>query len=129
MRVQSRAIQRCGELVDEVEPARGNNQYSGDGRGDPTKLGRFAVAKEAGLSRDKTVTALRVARVPKDQFEQLVKPPIPTASPGRSTNTAAMPPKASARWRLPSGRTCRSASKRQMPQVRYLKPMLPNNSV
>jgi hypothetical protein len=35
--------------------------------------GRFATAQEAGLSRHQTVTALRVARIPADEFEQAVE--------------------------------------------------------
>lgn len=72
MRIQARAIDRCGEMLHEIEPSKGGrpSETSGD---TPTSLGRFATAKEAGLSRDQTVTALRVNSVPRDQFEQMVE--------------------------------------------------------
>ena len=66
MRIRARAIRRCGEILREIQPAPGKRndlQPSGDA---PTRSGRFAAAKEAGLSRDQTVTALRVAAVPKE---------------------------------------------------------------
>jgi hypothetical protein len=92
-RIQARAIRREGELLEEIEGARGNNQYSGGG-GAPTKLGRFAAAKEAGLSKDQTVTALRVARVPRDEFEDAVEsadPPTVTELARRGTASTPKP--------------------------------------
>ena len=70
MRIQARATDRCGELVREIRPAK--NQHDIDaGGGAPT--GRFQAARRAGLSRDQTVTALRVNNVPRDEFERLVE--------------------------------------------------------
>jgi hypothetical protein len=70
MRVQARAIDRCGELVREIKPAKNQHDVDASG-GAPT--GRFQAARRAGLSRDQTVTALRVNNVPRDEFERLVE--------------------------------------------------------
>ncbi len=64
----------------EIEKAK--NQYDAEeraSRGVPT---RTQVAKEAGLSKDQAVTAIRVARVPEEEFEAAVEsedPPTVTA--------------------------------------------------
>ncbi len=74
-RIQARAVQKCGELMKAIEPAK-THHACGDA---PTS--RSKAAKDAGLSRDQKVTALRVASVPTDEFEQLVesdKPPTVT---------------------------------------------------
>ena len=72
MRIKARATYRCGELLNEIESAQGTrtDQLSG---GAPTKLTRKAAAEEAGLSKDRAVTAIRVANVPKDSFERQVE--------------------------------------------------------
>jgi hypothetical protein len=69
-RIQARAIRRCGELLGEIEPAQGNNQYSADREGTLPKLGRTQAATEAGLSEHQRKTALRVANVPAEDFER-----------------------------------------------------------
>lgn len=72
VRIRARAIRRQGELIGEIEPTGG--QY-GRAPGGPT---REAVAEQAGLSPRQRKTALRVAAVPKDDFESAVesdKPP------------------------------------------------------
>lgn len=89
-RIQARAIQREGELLQEIESARGKQKRMPDGtisRGATTN-GRIAAAREAGLSRDQAVTALRVANVPKDEFEEAVEsdnPPTVTELARRGT--------------------------------------------
>lgn len=79
-RIKSRAIQRQGELLQEIEPGRTGPKPHNSVGVDVPKSGRFAAAKEAGLSRDQTLTAVRVANVPKGQFEDLVEsddpPPV-----------------------------------------------------
>jgi len=70
-RIHARAIRRCGELLDEIEEAKGANQNISSGA--PTKVTRTEAAKQAGLSRDQHVTAIRVARVPKPAFEEQVE--------------------------------------------------------
>src|SRR6266849_5225483 len=81
MRIRARAIQRCGELLKEVESAGGAN-LPNVGGGDAPAIGRFATAKFAGLARDQTVAALRVANVPKDELDAAIEsddPPTVTA--------------------------------------------------
>lgn len=76
-RIRARAIRRAGELLKSIAPSKGGQPTRG---GDPTS--RNGAAKSAGLSRDQKVTALRVASVPDDEFEDAVeseKPPTVTA--------------------------------------------------
>lgn len=42
LRIQARAIRRCGELLKQIEPARGANQNIGEGA--HPKVGRIAAA-------------------------------------------------------------------------------------
>lgn len=67
-RIQARAHRRCGELLEEIEPAA--NQHTARGDAPPS---RSAAAREAGLSRDQKRTALRVARIPSEEFEAAVE--------------------------------------------------------
>jgi hypothetical protein len=55
VRIQARAIRRCGELLNQIEASKG---------GRPTQ-----AAREAGLSEWQQKTAVRVANVPEQQFE------------------------------------------------------------
>ncbi len=71
-RIRARAVRKCGELLKEIKPAKGGRPSKETGGGGPTSL-RKQVAKEAGLSRDQQVTALRVANVPEDDFEAAVE--------------------------------------------------------
>jgi len=66
MRIQARAIDRCGELLHEIEPARGANQNISDGA-DTKILTRKDAADAAGLSDRQRVTALHVNNVPRVQ--------------------------------------------------------------
>jgi len=70
-RIQARAIRRAGELLKEIEPQRGANQNISGGA--PTKVTRASAARDAGLSRDQRVSALRVASVPAATFEAAVE--------------------------------------------------------
>jgi hypothetical protein len=79
-RIRDRAIRRAGELLKQIEPATGkNNQYVQVKGGDaPTFHSRKQAAEDAGMSRDQMHTALRVANVPREDFERQVesdKPP------------------------------------------------------
>jgi hypothetical protein len=73
-RIKARAIRRCGELLKQIEPARGHENGSA-----PTRSG---TAKDAGLSERQRKTALRVASVPEADFDRQVEsdnpPPIQT---------------------------------------------------
>lgn len=88
-RVRARAIRRCGELLNEIEPAK--NQHAG-ARVD-AHPSRTKASKDAGLSRHQKRTALRVANVPAEEFESAVEsdePPTVTelAERGKKESTA-----------------------------------------
>ena len=81
MRIKARAIDRCGELLKEIPSSKGGRP-SETGRGAPTSFGRMQAGRDAGLSRDQTITAIRVNNVPRDEFEQQIEsenPPTVTA--------------------------------------------------
>jgi hypothetical protein len=66
-RIQARAIRRCGELLKEIEAAKNQYAYTAGG------ISRSQAAKQAGLSCRQKVTALRVANLPQESFEQQVE--------------------------------------------------------
>jgi hypothetical protein len=68
-RIKARAVERTGELLKEIVPATGAHRKN-DGA---DILSRKDAAREAGLSDRQRVTAIRVANIPKDQFEALVE--------------------------------------------------------
>ena len=73
-RIQARAIRRCGELLREFKQDPKNNLKKGSRSGDaPTSESQREIAKNAGLSKDQEVTAVRVANVPEDEFETAVE--------------------------------------------------------
>jgi hypothetical protein len=79
-RIQARAIRRCGELLRQIEPARGANQNIQEG--DLPKVTRESAATDAGLSEHQRKTALRVAAIPEAEFVAAVdsaQPPTVTA--------------------------------------------------
>ncbi len=76
VRIQARAIRRCGELLKQHEPKSGARTDLGPV---PT---RGLAAKEAGLSERQAKTAVRVTSVPGEDFESAVEsdtPPTVTA--------------------------------------------------
>jgi len=87
VRIRARAIRRCGELLQEIEPGQGAR----DGKrqdGDDPPLNRTRAANDAGLSERQRKTALRVANVPADEFEAAVEsdePPTLEALAERGT--------------------------------------------
>lgn len=69
VRIQARAVRRCGELL---------KQYDGRGRpGENSKAGltisQRAIAGQAGMSLHQERTAVRVANVPEAQFDEAVE--------------------------------------------------------
>lgn len=78
IRIRGRAIRRCGELLQEIEPGQGAREGKRRDGGVPP-LRRTEVATSAGLSERQRKTALRVARVPEDQFEAMVEAEKPEA--------------------------------------------------
>lgn len=86
-RIQSRAVSRCGEIL-ETYDGRGNNQHS------EGALSKQQVAREAGLSEHQQVTATRVANVPREDFERQVEsanPPTVTALAEQGRNARPKP--------------------------------------
>ena len=77
VRIQARAIRRCGELLRAIEPTKPPGKKIGMGA--PTDLGsaRKRAATSAGLSRGQQVQAERVAAVPSATFERAVEAPKP----------------------------------------------------
>ncbi len=73
MRIQSRAISRCGELLSQIDIVRGDKSLFVDANGSDSIVTRKSAAEQAGLSERQQYTALRVANVPKDEFERLVE--------------------------------------------------------
>lgn len=74
-RIQARAIERCGELLRQIESGQGKvNQHTvlrdGTDLKQPT---RESVASAAGLSERQRKTALRVVSVPKEQRDALIE--------------------------------------------------------
>lgn len=72
MRIQARAIRRCGELLKKIErPEQGGRpKQNGSGAGPVSRAG---AARDAGLSSRQRRDALRVASIPADRFEQEVE--------------------------------------------------------
>lgn len=68
-RIQARAVCRAGELLREYDARGGDRSKSvGDGT-----FGQRQAAAEAGMSKRQQVTAVRVANVPKEEFEAVVE--------------------------------------------------------
>jgi hypothetical protein len=90
MRIQARAVRRCGELLKEFEPAK--NQYDAQADGGPS---RAQAAQEAGLSKRQEKTAVRVANVPEEEFEAQIEsdsPPTVTALAEQGTQKKVFDP-------------------------------------
>jgi len=81
VRIQARAIKRCGELLAAMQPSTGGRppaaKKTREGAARVLSPGRTAAAKDAGLSEHQKKTALRVAAVPAEKFEALVEAPKP----------------------------------------------------
>ena len=74
-RIQARAIERCGELLRQIESGQGKvNQHTvlRDGA-DLKQPTRESVATAAGLSERQRKAALRVVSVPKEQRDALIE--------------------------------------------------------
>lgn len=78
-RIRSRAIGRAGELIKQIEPQRGGDRKSDEyqSTGNHTLITREDAARDAGMSKHQQVQAVRIANIPKDEFERLVESPKP----------------------------------------------------
>ena len=75
LRIQARAIRRCGELYKEIAPSVGGSPTHATNAADGTS--RQKAAAEAGLSARQANTALRLASVPESDFESQVESGTP----------------------------------------------------
>ena len=76
MRIRSRAVRRCGELLKEIEKGHGKNQNIS--RDAPTNVTtRKDAATQAGLSKDQAVQSIRVANVPEQEIEEQLESDAP----------------------------------------------------
>lgn len=76
LRIQARAIERCGELLKQIEPAKpGPKPELRDGA--VPQLGREQAARDAGLSERQRKTALRIASIPKEKRDALIESDSP----------------------------------------------------
>lgn len=86
LRIRSRAVRRCGELLKEIESATGAHRKSNGG----DTLSRKQAAEDAGMSKRQKDDAIRVANVPEDSFEAQLEsdnPPTITALAEQGTQT------------------------------------------
>src|SRR2546425_105466 len=85
IRVRAWAIRRTGELLKEIEKKQGQRT---DLQLSMPERTRWQVATEAGLTKHKRDTVLRVATIPEEEFEEAVEsddPPTLTALAERGT--------------------------------------------
>lgn len=85
-RVKARAIEREADLLNEIAAA--TNQHDAISGGMGTHTGRMQAARDAGLSKSQTITALRVGKIPKDELDEAIEsddPPTITELARRGT--------------------------------------------
>lgn len=70
-RIQARAVRRCGELLKTFNSSGGRPSKTTDGT--VSSFSQKQAAQQAGLSERQQVTAVRVANVPTETFEQAVE--------------------------------------------------------
>lgn len=84
-RIRARAIRRAGELLKQVEPNAGGRPAKTSVATD-TSFTRTDLAQSAGMSVRQQLNAIRVARVPQDQFDAAIE----SGKPATITKLAAM---------------------------------------
>ena len=79
-RIQQRAVRRCGELLKQFDARGDNNRKIETDATDSFYLppSQAQVARSAGLSERQQVTAVRVANIPREEFDAVVDGPEPT---------------------------------------------------
>jgi hypothetical protein len=71
IRIRDRATRRAGELLKQIPPGKtGPKQLT---EGTHTQLSRTEIAQRAGMSEHQQVTAVRVANIPKEEFDRQVE--------------------------------------------------------
>jgi hypothetical protein len=76
-RIRARAIRRAGELLQAVEPAKGGDRRSDQAIANDSLISRQSAAREAGMSDRQQFTAVRVANIPRQDFDRQVDQPKP----------------------------------------------------
>lgn len=66
-RIQARALRRAGELLSQID-ARGDHMKK-----DGAVLSRTEAAEEAGISERQRKTAMKLAAIPEEEFEELIE--------------------------------------------------------
>lgn len=75
-RIRARAVRRCGELLKEIEKAKGKHWKSKRDGGGPS-ISRKQAAADAGLSERQAKDSIRVANVPEKSFEEQLESSSP----------------------------------------------------
>ena len=109
-RIRARAMRRAGELLKQIEPASGGDRGGGrgnQGEGSRPLVSRKEAARSAGLSDHQQKTAIRVANVPEQSFNEQVEsdnPPTVTtlAEQGRKPRQAPPDPQTWLKGRDPN---------------------------
>ena len=73
IRIQSRAMRRCGELLKEYQADPQDNLKQNRGVADDTSVTQRQAAERAGMSKRQEVTARRLASIPEKDFEAAVE--------------------------------------------------------
>jgi hypothetical protein len=82
VRIQGRALKRCGELLSEIEKGQGKHWESKRAGDHPSTSTRKKIAAAAGLSPHQAKQAIRLANIPNEAFEAQIEskhPPTITA--------------------------------------------------
>ncbi len=83
LRIRARAIRRAGELLKQIESAKGGDRKSNEYQreGNQPLITRHTASKDAGMSIHQAKQAIRVANIPEEKFTEQVesaKPPTIT---------------------------------------------------
>lgn len=76
-RIRARAVRRAGELYKQIEPQRGGDRRSDQRDAAGPLMTRKQAAGDAGMSERQMKTAIRVANVPAERFEEWVESDAP----------------------------------------------------
>lgn len=74
-RIKARAVRRAGELLGQIETS--GSRESATSHGQPREVTRSEAARDAGFSPHQQTQAVRIAAVPKPEFERQVESPKP----------------------------------------------------
>lgn len=73
LRIQARAIRRCGELLQQFKSVGGRPAETSDAPVTSFPSSQKEAAEQAGMSERQRVTAVRVANVPANDFEKAIE--------------------------------------------------------